>query len=452
MGDDHPPPWIVDGVDLRQEFPRMLLGPANREGPNHLPTTMEEEVEATAAPTGVATRKVVALFAPTEGGGRRDNNGGGRNWFSNWFFPPPPTGDHYLESIPMHQRHAVLNIFTLWQHQKRMRLQAERVRFARYNRMLSTGVMHSVALTPNGDVHCWGLNMRGEAPPEGIEHDPDDPFTAVSAGGGYSVALSKNGNLHFWGSNHRGQAPPQGVMTGEFVDVCAGDSHTVAVTRDGHVRFWGLDAFGEASPDVFHDGTFIAVSTYQAHSLALRSNGTIACWGRNDCGQAPPVGVDGDFKAISAGTFHSVAIRRNGNLHFWGGNKFNQAPEEDAVGDFVAVAAGDFHTIAITREGHLRSWGDNAYNQSPLGPLVYLGLQPEDYVLSRDNDNIIRPTDIPIPLVNIATNLTHTLALGQDEHIATFGRSDYGQAPLQGVFGPFALPPGVEAWRPFFSS
>jgi len=57
MGDDHPPPWIVDGVDLRQEFPRMLLGPANREGPNHLPTTMEEEVAATAAPTGVATEK-----------------------------------------------------------------------------------------------------------------------------------------------------------------------------------------------------------------------------------------------------------------------------------------------------------------------------------------------------------------------------------------------------------
>jgi len=132
---------------------------------------------------------------------------------------------------------------------------------------------HSLALRKDGSVQCWGSNLEGEAPPEGVE----GPFTAVSCGDHHSLALREDGSVHCWGRNHYGQAPPEGV-----------------------------------------EGPFTAISAGDGHSLGLREDGSVQCWGWNYHGQAPPEGVKGPFVAIGARTYSSEAYRADGSMHRWG--------------------------------------------------------------------------------------------------------------------------------------
>eukprot|EP00237_Pycnococcus_provasolii_P010670 CAMPEP_0198715220 /NCGR_PEP_ID=MMETSP1471-20131121/28628_1 /TAXON_ID=41880 /ORGANISM="Pycnococcus provasolii, Strain RCC733" /LENGTH=86 /DNA_ID=CAMNT_0044475625 /DNA_START=67 /DNA_END=327 /DNA_ORIENTATION=+ len=76
---------------------------------------------------------------------------------------------------------------------------------------VAAGAYHSLALRRDGGVACWGSNVHGQAPPEGIPGD----FVAIDAGEYHSMALRRDGSIVCWGDNYHGQAPPH--VEGPFV-------------------------------------------------------------------------------------------------------------------------------------------------------------------------------------------------------------------------------------------
>ena len=61
----------------------------------------------------------------------------------------------------------------------------------------ASGSYHYLALGIDGNIHCFGMNRDGCAPPEGMT----GPFVAIAAYEDYSLALRPNGSVACWGSN-----------------------------------------------------------------------------------------------------------------------------------------------------------------------------------------------------------------------------------------------------------
>src|SRR6056300_1696882 len=77
---------------------------------------------------------------------------------------------------------------------------------------VSAGRGHSMALTRNGKVFAWGLNIYGQLG-DGTCENRSTPVAvpgledviSISAGGSYSMALTRDGKVFAWGLNIYGQ-------------------------------------------------------------------------------------------------------------------------------------------------------------------------------------------------------------------------------------------------------
>ncbi|MEU8545367.1 Ig-like domain repeat protein [Streptomyces sp. NPDC048717] len=129
------------------------------------------------------------------------------------------------------------------------------------------GGYYSLALTSDGHVLGWGSNAWGQVG-DGTTTDRHAPvpvalpagteIAALSAGIGHSVALTTDGHVLTWGINLWGQlgdgttvfnrptpgdtALPAGLR---FTAIAAGGYHTLALTSSGRVYAWGLDGSGQ---------------------------------------------------------------------------------------------------------------------------------------------------------------------------------------------------------------
>jgi alpha-tubulin suppressor-like RCC1 family protein len=188
---------------------------------------------------------------------------------------------------------------------------------------ISTGCLHSLALTPKGEVLAWGNNKYGELGDDSTAESDvpvrvDLPRTfkavAVAAGCYHSLALGADGEIFAWGSNQIGQLgdgqpnlvnilPVEifirvpGPAIGKVVQIYGGCEHTLALTSKGAVLAWGDDADGELgiSPPknesrpvrvtklVGRGVTSIAVGCFT--SYARTSSGRELAWGLADSGE-----------------------------------------------------------------------------------------------------------------------------------------------------------------------
>jgi alpha-tubulin suppressor-like RCC1 family protein len=222
---------------------------------------------------------------------------------------------------------------------------------------ISTGCLHSLALTPKGEVLAWGNNKYGELGDDSTDESDvpvrvDLPRTfkavAVAAGCYHSLALGADGEVFAWGNNQDGQLgdgqpnlvnilPVEIVIqlrgVGKVVQIYGGCEHTLALTSKGEVLAWGDDAEGElglsppktvSRPALVtklkrRGVTSIAVGCFT--SYARTSPGRALAWGEADSGQLGngtftdaklPVGVHlpaGDLaSAIGAGPASSAAF------------------------------------------------------------------------------------------------------------------------------------------------
>ena len=94
------------------------------------------------------------------------------------------------------------------------------------------------------------------------------------------------GDMHCWGANHLGQAPP--FEAGPFDQVSAGEKMTCAI-RQGAVGLtcWGHDHFDVHRPP---NATFEQVTVNSQHACGLTVDSSVKCWGNtaNDAHAVPP--------------------------------------------------------------------------------------------------------------------------------------------------------------------
>ncbi|WP_422614003.1 RCC1 domain-containing protein, partial [Bifidobacterium indicum] len=276
-----------------------------------------------------------------------------------------------------------------------------------------------------------------------------------------------DGNLYTWGNNGNGQlgrdtgttpadrpgrvTPPTGIT---FTQTSAGSSHSVAVGSDGNLYTWGDNSYGQLGRDTGTTPadrpgrvtpptgiTFTQTSAGQYYSMAVGSDGNLYTWGRNENGQlgrdtgttpadrpgrvTPPTGIT--FTQTSAGSSHSVAVGSDGNLYTWGNNGNGQLGRDtgttpaDRPGrvtpptgiTFTQASAGGWHSMAIGSNGNLYTWGYNGYGQ--LG---------RDGTLGTPGPVL---TDADVTFTQTNAGYWHSMAVGSDGNLYTWGSGSNGK-------------------------
>jgi len=234
---------------------------------------------------------------------------------------------------------------------------------------LSVGYRHACALMKSGSVKCWGYNEFGQLG-DGTTVDQQVPVdvvgltsgvSAISSGGVHTCALTTSGGVKCWGHNGHGalgdgtteqRLTPMDVvgLTSGVSAISAGYSRTCALTTVGGVMCWGVNWQGQlgdgttASRLIPVDvvGLTSGVAAIDAgggftrgHTCAVMMNGSVKCWGNNTYGQLgdgtteqrlTPVDVMGLSSGVAAvsvsDSSHTCALTITGGVLCWGNNQY----------------------------------------------------------------------------------------------------------------------------------
>lgn len=241
---------------------------------------------------------------------------------------------------------------------------------------VAAGAEHTMALTTDGKVYCWGYNGFGQLGRGNFSSSPVPVLVNTS-----------------------------GAMSGKrVVAIGAGDYHSFAITEDHQLFAWGRNEKGElgngltggnfSSPTpvvmsgVLSGKIVMAVTGGDFYSLARTSDGGLYSWGDNTDGQLGtgnntasnvPVAVTGLggklVGAMEAGVFHAVAVTTLGEVYAFGrglnGRLGNGAATSSNVPVQVGttgamsgkaimqVSAAKHHSLALSSEGKVYAWGSN---------------------------------------------------------------------------------------------
>lgn len=128
---------------------------------------------------------------------------------------------------------------------------------------VSGGATHVFGLKADGTLWAWGdNNMYGylgdgtkEYRPSPIKIGTANNWVSVSTGGVHTVAITTDGALWAWGDNSFGQlgdgmltatlSPTRIDTANNWVSVSAGAGHTVALKTDRTLWAWGINSFGQ---------------------------------------------------------------------------------------------------------------------------------------------------------------------------------------------------------------
>ena len=214
---------------------------------------------------------------------------------------------------------------------------------------------HTCAILDNGDLKCWGSDVKGQLGDGGSNTNTNAPSStaidlgtgrtavAVSAGDRYTCAILDNGDLKCWGWDYYGQLGDGGTNTDTnapsstaidlgtgrtAVAVSAGAYHTCAILDNGDLKCWGWDDYGQLGDggtntatnapsstaiDLGTGRTAVAMSTGETHTCAILDNGEAKCWGRDLFGQLGDGGSNTatnapSSTAIDLGTGRTMAV------------------------------------------------------------------------------------------------------------------------------------------------
>ena len=332
---------------------------------------------------------------------------------------------------------------------------------------VSAGYLHTCAVTSKGAARCWGANEYGQlgnnsttdsSTPVGV-YGLGSKVKNITSGYLHSCALTTNGRVWCWGNNTYGQlgnnsttnsARPVAVAgLGRGVRaIDAGWFDTCAITARGAVKCWGNNSYGQLgnntttsslTPVQVHGLTrgAKAVSASYFHTCAITAKGAAKCWGNNSWGElgdntanesARPVGVYGlnkRVKQISAGYTSTCAVTTKGAAKCWGSNLYGQLGDSSTTttgkpvnvyglgSDIKSVKAGGYHACALTTAGGVRCWGLN--NEGQLGDNSTISSLKPVVVATADKMRVI------------TSGFEHTCAMTAQRAITCWGYNQRGQ-------------------------
>jgi len=332
---------------------------------------------------------------------------------------------------------------------------------------VSAGYLHTCAVTSKGAARCWGANEYGQlgnnsttdsSTPVGV-YGLGSKVKNITSGYLHSCALTTNGRVWCWGNNTYGQlgnnsttnsARPVAVAgLGRGVRaIDAGWFDTCAITARGAVKCWGNNSYGQLgnntttsslTPVQVHGLTrgAKAVSASYFHTCAITAKGAAKCWGNNSWGElgdntanesAKPVGVYGlnkRVKQISAGYTSTCAVTTKGAAKCWGSNLYGQLGDSSTTttgkpvnvyglgSDIKSVKAGGYHACALTTAGGVRCWGLN--DEGQLGDNSTISSLKPVVVATADKMRVI------------TSGFEHTCAMTAKRAITCWGYNQRGQ-------------------------
>ncbi len=291
---------------------------------------------------------------------------------------------------------------------------------------LASSVFTNCALTPAGEVRCWGYGNYGTLGNDDVS-DVAVPVAAIGLSGMLGLAGGRNHicgvtsgrTAQCWGNNisgqlgnaqtfHSGSNPlplPVDNLT-DVVSMVGGQDHTCALKTDGTVACFGDNTYGELGIGSV-GGAFVepqpvpglsnvvALSAGRGlYTCALKADGAVLCWGNNEVGElgdgkggeprsspGPVLNAAGDalagVLALRSGRFHSCAILDDGQASVvcWGDNRRNQvsggasnvlypATPVPGLSGVTALSTTDDSSCASGFDTSFKCWGDNAYAES----------------------------------------------------------------------------------------
>ena len=234
---------------------------------------------------------------------------------------------------------------------------------------------HVCAVTPAGQLYCWGNGIIGQlgngggssSTPLLVPNLSNVEF--VSAGVYDTCAIQSGGQLSCWGFLNSSPTPsPTGVNNATWVSV--GSGHVCYVNTGGEIWCWGENGNGQlgdgtqtsASNPVqvrWLNGTAVtgavSVAAGGGETCAKMTGGEVYCWGLGYvyARLAPerlvrllPDGTTVDFTItghIASGLDHACAVESSGGQTVcWGSNTYGGLGDNDVTGRDTAVAVGAF--------------------------------------------------------------------------------------------------------------
>jgi alpha-tubulin suppressor-like RCC1 family protein len=287
-------------------------------------------------------------------------------------------------------------------------------------------------------------------------------FVKVSSGSHHTMAFTSDGQLWVCGDNSSGQTAGQSTSIfrgfagfAGVTDIAAGNLHSLALIG-GTLIACGNNSFGQLGlgnttnrssfttvPFPAGVTAWTSIAAGSNYSIALANNGQLYACGYGFYGTlgtggttnstrfmpvALPAGVTNWLK-VFPGAQHVLAIAGNGTLYAWGlgsvgqlGNgTFSNSPVPQAVtppagvSNWIALAAGLYHSLGLGGDGNIYTWGGNNFGQ--LGP--GLGVRAVPTLMSPHTEVLSWRT--------VAAGINHSLGIGDDCRLYAWGANNFGQ-------------------------
>lgn len=268
---------------------------------------------------------------------------------------------------------------------------------------ISAGLDHTLAVTADGAVFAWGSNQEGQIGngntgglnyfvPQAVSGAlAGKRVVAVEASRERSVALTSDGQVFTWGLNlafepyvggepmyHFEPVLVQGALASKFVTaIAAGGYFTLALTSDGEVYGIGPGGYlgnGEGQPQAkvpvrcgatsdMATKRIVAIGAGDDHALALDEDGVLYGWGSNDDGQCAagaatemvyvPIAIGGELAGkrvtrMFVGLDSNFAITDASEIFGWGNNRGGVLTNQFPTGDFNIYAEVHTPTLITT--------------------------------------------------------------------------------------------------------